>query len=278
MLRLLLCLLLAGLLQAGTALHQGRKVHFAVSGRGPSTLVLIHGWTCDGSFWAANLPGLAKRARVLVVDLPGHGRSDPLIPSTMEGFGDAVVAAMDAARVRKAVLVGHSMGGAVMLAVARSHPERVQALVAADSTFPDAASAAKYTGFASRLAGPQGLDTREKMVRSMFTPDTPKAVQEQVLKGMLGAPEAVAVAAMQGMFTPGFWKDDVVPLPFLEIGAGTSSWLSEGGLRKRFPKASLVRMEGTGHFLMMEKPEEFNRILLAWLDGPATKESAPGRR
>ena len=117
MARLLFCLLLAGLLQAGTALHQGRKVHFEVSGRGPSTLVLIHGWTCDGGFWAANLPGLAKRARVLVVDLPGHGSSDPLIPSTMEGFGDAVLAAMDAARIRKAVLVGHSMGGAVMLAV-----------------------------------------------------------------------------------------------------------------------------------------------------------------
>ena len=50
-----------------------------------------------------------------------------------------------------------------------------------------------------------------------------------------------------------------------EVGAGKSTWLTEETLRKRFPRAQLKKIEGTGHFLMMEQPEAFNRILLEWL-------------
>ena len=103
------------------------------------------------------------------------------------------------------------------------------------------------------------------MVKSMFVPATPEAVQQQVLKAMLGTPQAVAVGAMKGMADPAFWKDDTIAVPFLEIGAGTSTWLTEDGLRKRFPKAQLKKIEGAGHFLMMEQPEAFNGILLDWL-------------
>lgn len=265
MIRSAAALLLATLLAADSADFQGRKLHYTLRGEGPRTLVLIHGWTCDGSFWSANVANLAKRYRVLTLDLPGHGRSGDCATCSMEEFSAAVFAVMDAAKVRRGVLVGHSMGGAVMLACARRAPERVEAIVAVDAAFPDATSVAVFKDSALRFAGPEGTKAREAMIRAMFTPATPKAVQEQVLKGMLGAPEATAVGAMRGMFTPGFWKDDIVRIPFLEIAAGNSSWLTLEGLQKRFPGAQLKRIEGTGHFLMMEQPEAFNRILLDWL-------------
>jgi pimeloyl-ACP methyl ester carboxylesterase len=267
MFRTLLALLLTGLLAADTAEVQGRKVHYTLQGSGRQTLVLIHGWTCDGGFWAANAAELAKRHRVLILDLPGHGSSGACAVCSMEEFADAVFAAMDAAKVPRAVLVGHSMGGAVMLACLRRQPERVQAVVGVDAAFLDAEAVGKMQNPGPRFAGPQGLQARERMVKSMFTPATPKAVQDQVLKAMLGTPESVAVGAMQSMFAPAFWKDDVFQIPFLQIAAGTSAWLTEEGLRKRFPKARLERIAGTGHFLMMEQPAAFNRILLDWVDG-----------
>ena len=261
----LICLALAGILSAGTTEFKGRNVHYTQQGSGKETLVLIHGWTCDGGFWSANVPALAKRFRVLTVDLPGHGLSGACAACTMEEFGDAVFAVMDAAKVRQGILVGHSMGGAVMLACARRQPNRVRAIVAVDAFFLDAASAEKYKGHESRFVGAEGREAREKMVRSMFTPATPKAVQEQVLKAMLGASESVAVGAMKALFDPAFWKDDVFQFPVLQIAAGTSAWMTEEALRKRFPKGQLKRMEGTGHFLMMEQPEAFNRVLLEWV-------------
>jgi acid phosphatase (class A) len=252
---------------AETAEFKGRKVTFTQQGAGKETLVLIHGWTCDGGFWSANVPELAKRYRVLTLDLPGHGQSDKCATCTMEEFGDAVFAVMDAAKVPRGILVGHSMGGAVMLASARRQPGRIKAIVAVDAVFIDAASAEKYKNAGARFAGPQGMEAREKTIKSMFTPATPKPVQEQILRAMLAAPEAVAVGAMNGMFTPSFWKDDVIQIPFLQIAAGTSTWMSEEALRKRFPQAQLKRIEGTGHFLMMEKPEAFNHMLLDWVEG-----------
>lgn len=252
---------------AGTAELGGRKIKYTVQGAGPETLVLIHGWTCDGGFWSANLPALAGRYRVIALDLPGHGRSDACATCSMDEFGDAVFAVMDAAGVPRATLVGHSMGGAVMLAAVRRQPERVKAIVAVDAAFLEAEAARKFKDHADRFSGPKGLEAREQMVRSMFTTNTPKAVQEQVLKAMLGTPESVAVAAMRSMFSPAFWKEGTVDVPFLQIAAGTSTWISEEALRRRFPQAHLKRIEGTGHFLMMERPDAFNRMLLDWLEG-----------
>ena len=248
-----------------TADFRGRKIQFAQLGQGAETLVLIHGWTCDGGFWSANVPELAKRFQVLILDLPGHGQSDPCAACSMDEFGGAVFAVMDAAKVQRGILVGHSMGGAVMLACARLQPDRIKAIVAADAVFIDSTSAEKYKNAGARFAGPQGMEAREKMIRSMFTPSTPKPVQEQVLKAMLAAPEAVAVGAMNSMFTPSFWRDEVIQIPVLQIAAGTSIWMTEEALRKRFPKGQLKRIEGTGHFLMMEQPEAFNRILMEWV-------------
>ena len=99
----------------------------------------------------------------------------------------------------------------------------------------------------------------------MFTPATTKEAQDHILKMIPAPPESVAVGAMRAMWSPAFWRDDTIDFPMLEIAAATSKFITLEGLQRRFPKAELLRIEGTGHFLMMEKPAEFNRILLDWL-------------
>jgi pimeloyl-ACP methyl ester carboxylesterase len=265
MLRTLMALLLTATVFAETALLDGRKVHYSTYGEGKQAVVLIHGWTCDESVWAANVAELAQHFRVLTVDLPGHGQSEAAPSNSMETYADAVTAAMQHAKIKRAVLVGHSMGGAVILAFARRYPEQTDALVGVDAVFLDAATAEKFKGFASRFEGPGGPAAREQMIRSLFSTATTKEAQEHILKIMLATPEAVAVGAMQAMWAPAFWSDDRIDLPMLEIAAGNNTFVTLEALQRRFPKAELQRVEGTGHFLMMERPVEFDRSLMDWV-------------
>jgi pimeloyl-ACP methyl ester carboxylesterase len=172
---------------------------------------------------------------------------------------------MTEAKVKRATLVGHSMGGPVLLAFARRHREQVTALVAVDAAFSDPQSAARAKVKGRTFLGPEALKTREAIVRGMFSAATMPATREHVMRVMLAVPEDVADGAIQGMRDPEFWRADRIDLPFLEIAAGSSEYITLPALRSRFPRAQLKRIHGTGHFLMMEKPQSFNRILLAWL-------------
>jgi pimeloyl-ACP methyl ester carboxylesterase len=265
MVRLLLgfCLVVSAL--AESALVEGRKVHYSSYGKGHKALVLVHGWTCDETFWASNVPGLSKQYRVVTVDLPGHGQSDPAPEYSMDAFADAVSAVMTEAKVKRATLVGHSMGGPVLLAFARRHREQVTALVAVDAAFSDPKSAARSQAKGRSFLGPDALTAREAIVRHMFSTATLPATREHILRVMLAVPEQVADGAIQGMRDPEFWREDRIDLPFLEIAAGSSAYITLPALRGRFPLAQIKRIRGTGHFLMMEKPLVFNRTLLAWL-------------
>src|SRR5204862_2650119 len=84
-------------------------------------------------FWDEQAPVLAKQARVVRLDLPGHGQSDkPEVAYTMDYFAGAVLEVMREAKVKKATLVGHSMGTPVICRVYKQAPERVAGLVAVD--------------------------------------------------------------------------------------------------------------------------------------------------
>src|SRR3989442_10700990 len=106
---------------------EGMNVVYASRGRGEPALVFVHGWSCDRSFWEAQMasPTLARGRRLLAVDLPGHGESDkPAIHYTMDLFARAIASVLDDAGVRRAVLVGHSMGTPVIRQFYRLHPSR----------------------------------------------------------------------------------------------------------------------------------------------------------
>jgi pimeloyl-ACP methyl ester carboxylesterase len=115
------------------------------------------------------------------------------------------------------------------------------------------------------LTGPTGIKVRETMIHSMFTVQTPPALQKQILAMMLKAPETTAVGAMAAMFDPANRKDDVTEAPALAVYAGTAQLPKAEDLKKTLPNYEAVQMAGTGHFLMMEKPNEFNDVLVAFL-------------
>jgi pimeloyl-ACP methyl ester carboxylesterase len=115
------------------------------------------------------------------------------------------------------------------------------------------------------MAGPDGRKNREAMIRRFFSTSTTPAMQTKILEMMLGAPEATAVGAMNATFEPAGQTDDIPTVPILGIYAGPSGLASPAAVHAHFPTAEYTQIPNTGHFLMLEKPEEFNRLLLAFL-------------
>ena len=121
-------------------------------------------------------------------------------------------------------------------------------------------------GFPPPLTGPEGRAAREGMIRSMFIAETPPALREKILTMMLAAPEATAVGAMNAMFDPAIRWTDVIPSPALTVYAGTANVPDPAATKELYPKHEATQVPATGHFLMMEKPDEFNRVLAEFLD------------
>jgi sigma-B regulation protein RsbQ len=112
----------------------GIQIHSSSTGKGPKTVVLVHGWTCDETTWSEQVPVLSKKHRVLTLDLPGHGKSGAPADGklSMDLFARAVEAVRAEAKADQVVLVGHSMGTAVVVQYARLYPQHVAALVFVD--------------------------------------------------------------------------------------------------------------------------------------------------
>jgi pimeloyl-ACP methyl ester carboxylesterase len=112
---------------------KGGRIGYLAGGEGPP-LVLVHGLGGSATNWCELAPLLARRHRLLIPDLPGHGRSEPLPGlSGLEPFADRIAAVMEREGMRRAPVVGHSLGGLVVLRLALRRPGLVSAVVLAGS-------------------------------------------------------------------------------------------------------------------------------------------------
>ena len=255
-------------LPASAATLDGMKIQSSSVGTGP-TIVFVHGWTCDSSSWTGQVPAFSKDHRVITLDLPGHGQSESPKDGklSMDLFARAVESVRAEAGADRVVLVGHSMGAPVIRQYAHLYPERVAGLVAVDGPLDvrPFAAANLPPGFPPPMTGPEGRAAREGMIKSMFIAETPAALQDHILKMMLAAPEATAVGAMNAVFDPAIRWSDVIKSPALTVYAGTANVPDPAATKELYPLHEATQVKGTGHFLMMEKPDEFNRLLAGFL-------------
>ncbi|MBV9768409.1 MAG: alpha/beta hydrolase [Bryobacterales bacterium] len=243
----------------------GIKIHSSSAGQGPKTVILVHGWTCDETTWNSQVPVLSKQYRVVTLDLPGHGQSGSPEDGklSMELFARAVEAVRKDTKADRVVVVGHSMGTPVVIEYARLYPQHTAAMVFVDGGVTVPAGARMPDPH--QMAGPDGMKAREAIIRSMFSESTTPDMQKHILTMMLAAPESTAVGAMQATFDPSNWKGDVFTEPVLGLYADHSRAGDREYMKTHFPNMDYEEIARTGHFLMLEKPEEFNRMLLAFL-------------
>ena len=252
----------AAVSSVAAATVDGANIHWTSRGSGPQTVIFVHGWTCDDSSWQGQVGPISRNRRVITLDLPGHGRSGmPASGFTMELFARAVEAVRAEAKVDRAVFVGHSMGTPVIRKYALMYPDRVAGLVLVDGLVQIADGNAG--GAAPR--SPTGA-ARENMIRGMFSDITTPALQQHILKMMLGAPEQTAAGAMQATWDRTQWSNEPVKAPTLAVYAGTRPLSNAASITQLYPAAEYHQLPQTGHFLMMEKPDEFNALLTTFLD------------
>lgn len=248
----------------------GIRIHYVNYGKGDEALVLIHGWTCNLDNWRDQFPDFSKRARVIAIDLPGHGQSDkPQITYSTDLFARAVEAVMRAAKVKRAVLVGHSMGTPVARQFYRKYPEQTLAIAIVDGSLKPFADKAMVERLIDGFRGPNYLDVVNQMFAGMMGPSLPVEAQNRIKTSFMNTPQHVIVSAMEGMADPSIWGDDKINVPVLAIMAKNPFYPPnvEQQAREIAPDLEFHMWEGVGHFIMMEKPKEFNAAVIGFLDG-----------
>ena len=246
----------------------GVRIHYKSLGDGETAVVFIHGWTCDLTFWRAQVEDVAGKGRLVFLDLPGHGSSDkPKRAYTMDYFAQAVEAVRKDAGIEDLALVGHSMGTPVMRQYYRAHPERTRALVAVDGSLEPFMTRTESDEFVAQFTGADYVDKLDKAVDGMFARITPDDVREGIKNAMLSTPQHVVVSAIAGMFEPAIWKADPVNVPVLAVSAKVAWWPAdyETYVHKVAPKVEYHVLDDAGHFLMLDLPGEFNTLLTEFL-------------
>ncbi|QIG47365.1 acetoin dehydrogenase dihydrolipoyllysine-residue acetyltransferase subunit [Nordella sp. HKS 07] len=241
-------------------------------GSGGVPAVLIHGFGGDGGTWLFNQDALAQDRSVHVIDLPAHGDSEPTVASgRITDIADAVLSLFAALAIEKAHLVGHSLGGAVALAIANAAPVRVQSLtLIAPAGLGSEISAAYIDGF---LAADRRKAMKEVLAMLFADPQGMNAeMVENVLrfKRLDGVPDALAAIAGQ-LMTDGMQAIDLravltgSAVPALVIWGEADQIIPVGQSEGLNGNIDVARLAGAGHMPMMEQAAQVNRLITAHL-------------
>jgi len=245
----------------------GTPISYEVFGKGEPALVFVHGWSCDARYWRAQVPVFSKKHRVVVLDLAGHGNSGmSRSVYSMASFGEDVRAVTESTGSQQVILIGHSMGGSVIAEAARLMPERVIGLIGVDTL-----ENIEYPMTQEELAkmtGPLKKDFQtgsRQFVGGMLSPQTNPQLREWILSDMSAAPPGVALSAMNEMMTQYISGEAAkvfsdIRIPVVTVNGDLWPVNYEANRRHMFSFDALV-LKGADHFLMMDRPDNFNKAL-----------------
>lgn len=245
----------------------GLPISYEVYGTGEPTLVFVHGWSCDSRYWREQLPYFSKTHRVVTLDLAGHGHSGMARRRyTMRAFGEDVKAVTDAVGGKSVILIGHSMGGSVIVEAARLMPKQVIGLIGID-TLENIEF--KMTGQdVKKMTNPLKKDFQagtRAFVGQMISPNTDAGLRDWILADITAQPPAIALSAMEEMMSQYITGEAArifkeVRIPVVTVNG--DKWPVNYEANRRHMKSyEAIILAKADHFLMMDRPEEFNKAL-----------------
>lgn len=183
--------------------YKNINIAFSDSGKG-TTVVLLHGFLENQSMWNDLIPELSLKNRVVTIDLLGHGQTDCLsYVHTMEDQADMVQSVLHELKIRKAIFVGHSMGGYVALAFAELYPEKIKGLVLMNSTsYADSHERKINRNRSIKLAKTDYSTLVQLSIANLFSIDNREILAEiidEVKSEALKTPVQGYIAAQEGM-------------------------------------------------------------------------------
>jgi pimeloyl-ACP methyl ester carboxylesterase len=251
-----------------TAIHNnGVNIAFTDTGTSDTTLLFVHGWAINKSYWSNQVAYFGKRYRVVTIDLPGFGKSgknrDKWGTPQYASDVDSVIKELD---LKKVILVGHSMAGDIVLQAAIDNPERVIGIVGVDN-FKNAgkpedpkAKEEMATAIAQLRQNFMGV-ALQWFNTQLFSATTSPDIKKRILDDVARADTTIAVNALE----QGQGFDELVKLAEAnktlhlinsDVTPTDTSYIIAQKLR-----VHVYYTKGTGHFAMIEAPDEFNKDL-----------------
>ena len=244
-----------------------------------TAVVLLHGFPLSGAIWHEQQRRLGDRFRVIVPDLRGHGRSPaPAGVYEVDLLARDVLALLDALHVKKAVFMGHSMGGYVALAAWKLDPDRFLALGLISSQAGADSEEARQGRYkvAEKVAAEGNKVLAEAMLPKLFASNPPPqaSVIDQVRTLMLDTSSAGIVGSLKGMAV----RPDVGPLlpkisvPVLIVSGDQDQIIipdKAKAMAASMKTATLTMIEHCGHMPMLEQPEATTTALDSFLSAVA---------
>ena len=262
---------------------------FTTLGSGPTTVLMLHGIGGGHVAFAPQVETLAAAGyRAVAWDMPGYGHSAPIEPYTFKGLAQSCVDLIDALQCEHVVLLGHSMGGMVAQEVVARRPERVSRLVlcgtsAAFGKRSDGRSADAWAKqfIAQRTApldaGQSMAEVAQKLVPQMVGPGSLSEGVRLAEHCMAGVPAATYRRALDCIVT--FDRQAAlagIGVPTLLVG-GEFDRVAAPAVMKQMaaaiPRARYAELPGIGHLMNLEAPDEFDGLLLDFLNEPASDRS-----
>jgi pimeloyl-ACP methyl ester carboxylesterase len=242
------------------------------AGAGGAAVLLVHGLAGSLQQWRPLIELLARRRRVVALDLRGHGRSDPaaLGGYEVEDYAADVMAVADALRLRRFTLAGHSLGGLVAIECAASHAERVTALALVDpngdsSELPPAQTEPVLEAIRREPRAELELHYRQFLLEAV------RGTAERVLEDLAQTPEELLpVSLAAAMSYPAAATLDRYRGPALCLATALND--SPQSLARLRPALPRRRVRGTSHWLMLDRPE----VVAAALEELLAASEAPG--
>ncbi len=241
----------------------GTLIAYESLGAGSPALVFVHGWSCDRTYWSEQTEFFAADHQVVLVDLAGHGdsgrgRNDWTIPA----YAQDIKAVVDDLGLGQVVLIGHSMAGSVIAEAGALMSDQVVGLIGVDTLhdIEETYTEEQIAGFSASMEANFPV-AAQAFVRSMFLADADTALVASITADMSAAPPVIAVSSIQHYLG---WSivaalDSYRPQVRC-INAGLWPSNIEHG-QAHCSQFTVRTMDGAGHFLFMEKPDEFNTIL-----------------
>jgi pimeloyl-ACP methyl ester carboxylesterase len=238
----------------------GSRIAYGVRGQGETTLLFVHGWLCDHEIWQSQIDCFSNNYTVVWLDLAGHGDSETNRQRfTMSAFAEDVKSVFDKVGRGKVILVGHSMGGPIVIETAILLGEKVVGIVGVDAFYTPLASVPEEMklAFLEKLKNDYPTALGET-VKSMFTQSVNPDLIDLTYKNMFAADHKMGISSLYECIK---WNSQKEPSELKNFSSKLYNINGAPAGNEKKMDESVVLISGVGHFVSQVKPNEFNTAL-----------------